>query len=369
MDEWVGPLELVLAVADSSSAREFLETTAVARFHGYGDSGESILLAHEGVEVRAHVVLPAQAGSKLLTVTGPSPHAESVLEAAGTTSGTEADLYAAAGMPWVPPPARGLPLAEATEVVMLAQLRGDLHLHSDRSPDGRMSLDGILLAAVDRGYEYVLITDHTVGLRFGGLDSAGLRAQAVEIEETRSRFPDLVVMHGAELNIGRNGTLDVDDETLGILDFAVAGLHSYFDLGRAEQTSRIVEAMSHSVVKVLAHPTGRRIGTRPAVDLDIEAIIEAAVEHDVALEVNGHRDRLDLAAPLIEKVVGSGAVLAANSDAHRIGEMGNIANSVGTMQRAGVVQESVVNCWPADRFISWATGSPRQVSGSGTPGS
>lgn len=369
MDEWVGPLELVTAVEDAGLAMEFLESTAVARFRGYGDLGESILWAHEGIEVRAHLTSTGQSGARMLTVTGPPAHAESILEAAGTTSGTEADLYAAAGLPWVPPPARGLPTAVATEVVRLAQIRGDLHLHSDRSPDGRMSLEEILLTAVDRGYEYVLITDHTVGLRFGGLDGAGLRQQVVEIEETRSRFPDLVVMHGAELNIDRDGTLDIDDETLGMLDMAVAGLHSHFDLDSVEQTARIVTAMSHPAVKVLAHPTGRRIGTRPAVDLDIEVIIEAAVEHDVALEVNGHRDRLDLSAPLIEKALGAGAVLAANSDAHRIGEMGNVGNSVATLQRAGVSSEAVVNCWPTSRFVAWVEGSPREVSGTGTTGS
>jgi DNA polymerase (family 10) len=369
MEEWVGPLELVATIEDIALAREFLETTAVARFLGYGDSGESILLAHEGVDVRAHLVPADLAGARLLTVTGPPAHVQAVLEAADTASGTEADLYAAANLPWVPPPARGLPTAMATEVVRQAQIRGDLHLHSDRSPDGRMGLEEILLTASDRGYEYVLITDHTVGLRFGGLDATGLHAQAVEIEETRSRFPALVVMHGAELNIGRDGALDIDDETLGILDMAVAGLHSYFDLDRAEQTSRIVRAMSHPVVKVLAHPTGRRIGTRPAVDLYIDAIIESAIEHDVALEVNGHRDRLDLSAPLIEKALDAGALLAANSDSHRIGEMGNIANSVGTMQRAGVGPQSVINCWPADRFLTWVTGSPSEVSGTGTTGS
>jgi DNA polymerase (family 10) len=205
-------------------------------------------------------------------------------------------------------------------------------------------------------------------LRFGGLDGDGLRAQAEEIEEARGRFPDLVVLHGAELNIGRDGTLDLDDDVLAILDMAVAGLHSYFDLERAEQTARIVTAVSHPVVKVLAHPTGRRIGTRPGVDLDIETVIEAAIEHDVALEVNGHRDRLDLSTPLIEKALGAGALLAANSDAHRIEEMGNIANSVATMQRAGVRPEAVINCQPGDRFISWAK-RPGEVFRAGAAGS
>ena len=124
-----------------------------------------------------------------------------------------------------------------------------------------MSLFEILAEAVEREYEYVLITDHTTGLRFGGLDSAGLQQQRTLIEEARARFPDLLVLQGAELNIDRDGSLDIDDESLGRLDFAVAGLHSHFDLGRSEQTPRVLRAVSHPAVRVLAHPTGRRIET------------------------------------------------------------------------------------------------------------
>jgi DNA polymerase (family 10) len=357
MEEWVGPIELVAAVEDVAGGREFLESTAVARFVGYGESGESALRSHDGVEVRAHLVPPDQAGVRLLTVTGPPAHAESILTDADDISGTEANLYAAAKRAWVPPAARSLSDPVAGAVVRLADVHGDLHLHSDRSPDGRMSLDEILLAATDRCYEYVLITDHTIGLRFGGLDGEGLRRQAVEIAEARARFPDLVVLQGAELNIGRDGSLDIDDDVLDLLDMAVAGLHSYFDLDRMEQTSRIVEAMSHPAVRVLAHPTGRRIGTRPPVQVDIDAIIEAAIDHDVALEVNGHRDRLDLSGSHAAVAVSAGALLAANSDAHRLGEMGNIANSVATMQRAGVSPGSVINSWPSGRFISWLRGT------------
>jgi DNA polymerase (family 10) len=354
MEEWVGPIELVAAVEDEAGGRKFLESTAVARFLGYDESGETILRSHEGVEIRAHVVSPAEGGSRLLGVTGPPDHALSVMEAAGGIHASESDLYAAGGRVWVPPPARALPDEVAAEVVRLGDVRGDLHLHSALSPDGRLSLEEILLEAVDRGYEYVLITDHTSGLRFGGLDEAGLEAQAAAIETTRSSFPDLVVLHGAELNIARDGSLDIDDATLSRLDLAVAGLHSFFDLDRSEQTERLVTALSHPVVRVLAHPTGRRIGARPGVDLDLEAVIAAAVEHDVALEVNGHRDRLDLSAVDAEVAVSAGALLAANSDAHRIGEMDNVANAVATMQRGGVRPESVVNTWPASRFVPWA---------------
>ena len=174
------------------------------------------------------------------------------------------------------------------------------------------------------------------------------------IEETRARFPDLLVLQGAELNIDREGSLDIDDEALGRLDFAVAGVHSHFGLDRIEQTARVLKALGHPAVRVLAHPTGRRIGNRPAIDLDIDAVIAAAVENHVALEVNGHRDRLDLSTEHAAVAVAGGALLAANSDAHRIDEMGNVANSVATMQRAGVAPSSVVNTMSVGAFREWA---------------
>jgi DNA polymerase (family 10) len=172
-----------------------------------------------------------------------------------------------------------------------------------------------------------------------------------------------LVLHGAELNIDRDGGLDIGDEGLALLDLAVAGLHSHFDLGREEQTARVLTAMRHPVVRILAHPTGRRIGIRPAVDLDVEAVIAAAVDHGVALEVNGHRDRLDLSADHATAALSAGAMLAANSDAHRMGELGNVANSVGTLQRAGVPPASVVNTLPVARFWDWISGEARFPTG------
>jgi DNA polymerase (family X) len=353
MEEWVGTVELVAAVDDLDDARSFFEETAVARFIGQRDRDAVILRSHDGTDLLVHLVTPRLVGARLLEATGPPGHAGPLLATVGDEPLTEVQIYQRSGQEWVPPPARGLPTENAAGVVRVEQIRGDLHLHTNESPDGRISLFEILSEAMDRGYEYVLITDHTSGLRFGGLDGEGLLRQADEIEAIRPRFPDLVVFHGAELNIGRDGSLDVDDDVLSRLDMAVAGVHSNFDLDRNEQTARVLLAMEHRVVRVLAHPTGRRIGTRPAIDLDIDAVIAAAVVNHVALEVNGHRDRLDLSAPLAARAVAAGALLSADSDSHRIGEMGNIANAVATMQRAGVVPGSVVNALPRARFTDW----------------
>jgi DNA polymerase (family 10) len=353
-DEWVESVDLVAGTDEVEAGGKFLEGTAVARLAGHGPVGEILLHTHEDVEARIHLVPPYQMGQRLLLETGPDWHAGGLLADINGNGLTEAEIYKRNGRLWVPPAARALDPEIAEGVILTGQINGDLHLHTDLSPDGRMSLFEILAEAVEREYEYVLITDHTTGLRFGGLDSAGLQHQRTIIEEGRARFPDLVVLHGAELNIDRDGSLDIDDEALGRLDFAVAGLHSHFDLERFEQTARVLTALSHPAVRVLAHPTGRRIGTRPAIDLDIDAVIATAVENHVALEVNGHRDRLDLSAEHAALAVVGGAVLAANSDAHRIGEMGNIVNSVATMQRAGIAPSSVVNTMSVGAFQEWA---------------
>jgi DNA polymerase (family 10) len=166
----------------------------------------------------------------------------------------------------------------------------------------------------------------------------------------------LVLFHGAELNIERDGTLDIDE--LDILDFAVAGVHSHFGLGRGEQTERVVAALRNPAVRILAHPFGRRIGIRPPLDIDMARVVEEAMSHDVALESNGHRDRLDLSEEWVRKAADLGAVFAANSDAHRVPEMANIANAVATLQRAGVTPHRVVNTRSADSLREWLGTGP-----------
>jgi len=353
-EEWVETVDLVAGIDDVVAGRKFLEDTSVARFVGDGPSGEIVVQTHEDVEARIHLVPPSESGQRLLEVTGPDRHARPLLADIDADGLSESEIYQRNGRLWVPPAARALEPEIAETVIRTGQIKGDLHLHTDLSPDGRMSLFEIAVEATDREYEYILISDHTTGLRFGGLDSAGLDRQRVMIEEVRAGFPDLLVLQGAELNIDRDGSLDIDDAALNRLDLAVAGVHSHFDLDRFEQTARVLKALSHPVVRVLAHPTGRRIGNRPAIDFDIDAVITSAIENRVALEVNGHRDRLDLSAEHAALAVAAGAVLAANSDSHRVGEMGNVANSVATMQRAGIPPSSVVNTMSAEAFREWA---------------
>ena len=229
--------------------------------------------------------------------------------------------------------------------VLRNAIRGDLHTHSSWSPDGRQSLSDLVAAAVARGYEYVGVTDHAVGLRFGGLDAARLRAQRMELEKVRDEFPDIAVLHGIELNIDRDGEVDFDTDLLAWLDFTVAGFHSFLGLGADEQTARALKAISNPQVDIIAHLTGRRIGIRSPIDLDLAVVLGAAAAHGTVLEVNGHLDRLDLSFELIEMAVGYGVLFVANSDAHRSAELANVENACVLLERARVSATSVVNTW------------------------
>jgi DNA polymerase (family 10) len=355
-EEWVEQLDLVAVASDSGPASDFLDTTAIARRSARIGPNLARLQLHAGLPANVHITSPAFLGSALIRATGPAEHADALLLGWEGDAPDETLVYRAAGLPPIPAPARHLPPEIATAVVRRSDLRGDLHLHTDWSPDGRLTLAELCEKTATLGYEYILITDHAVGLRFGGLDARALDLQSQAIESARSWYPELRIFQGAELNIDADGCLDLEEDALSRLDFAVAAIHSNFDLDRNRQTSRLVTAMGHPRVRVLAHLTGRRIGIRPAIEIDFEAVVREAVARGVALEINGHRDRLDLSSSHVRKAAAAGARFAANSDAHRPGELENVENAIAILQTAGVSPDSVVNTWPVGRFARWATG-------------
>lgn len=369
VEEWADRLDLVVITEHAGSVTSFLADSAALASHSQPSEGPQLAVSHPGLPVELHLASQQDAGSALFIATGPPEHVSQVNVT--TEEPSEEELYRSAGLAaWVPPPARGLPLEKAADVITIEDLRGDLHVHGEDSPDGRMGLETILQLATARGYEYVLITDHTKGLRFGGLTGPELENQARALERLRAEFPDITIFHGAELNIMQDGALDLDDDELERLDFAVAGVHSYFGLDRDSQTRRVTAALEHPIVRVLAHPLGRRIGIRPAIDLDMEAVIEVATAQGVALETNGHRDRLDLPPAWIAVAAERGAFFAANSDAHRVHEMANIANAVATLQKSGVTPSRVINSFGVDELSDWVSrgGSTREVVPGGEGG-
>ena len=358
-DERVEVIELLTDVRPGLGA--FLAASALVTAVERVES--SFALASLVGRVTIHVSDRPGRGSALVLHTGPPEHLEA-LRRAGAAAGaprwwaaaTEDDFYARVGSSVIPPPARASDVPLEDSLVLEGHLRGDFHLHSDWSPDGRQTLAQLVAGAGRLGWEYLAVTDHGHGLRFGGLDQEALLRQDEALTALEDANPDLVVLRGAELNIDRDGNLDYSDEVLQRLDFRLAALHSHFGLSESEQTERLLRVVSHPLVHAIAHPTGRRIGVRPPVALDLPAIYEAAGAHNTALEVNGHLDRLDLSAGHARDAAAAGVLFLANSDAHRPGELTNVFDAVRVLQKARVDPEQVVNTWKKERLIAWLTG-------------
>jgi DNA polymerase (family 10) len=348
--EWVTQLDLLIESADPRATRQYMRSSVVGIAVEPGAETPEVLVTPAGVDLHFEITPEAQWGTNLIRVTGPADHVAN-LEPMGAFR-SESAAYSSVGWEWVPPAARASS-PPAPDLVDVGMIKGDLHIHSAASPDGRMSLDSIAGSLMAKGYEYAVITDHTIGLRFGGLDGDALRRQRLDVERVRSSLPGLTLLHGAEINLDRDGAPDIDEESLNSLDLVVAGVHSDFDLSIEEQTQRVIRGLTHPSVGILAHPTGRRVGLRAPLKLDLQRVVEAAVKYGVALESNGHRDRLDVSAELAHMAGEQGAVFVVNSDAHRIGEFDNIENAVATLQRAGIERRHVVNTLPRSEFLDW----------------
>jgi DNA polymerase (family 10) len=276
---------------------------------------------------------------------------------------TEESIYDALDLPWFTPEVReGTGEIKAAldgqmpEPFEVSMLRGDLHVHSDWSGDGRSTLDEMLQAAVDRGLEYVAITDHAEDLAINGLSRERVLEEQSVLEDARKRFKKLTILHGAELNIGPDGGVDYDPEFLEVFDFTVASIHSHFDLDENMQTDRLITAMKNKAVTVIGHPSGRKIGRRPGVRFNVEAVATSAAETGTALEINSHLQRLDLSSSHIRTAVGiEGVMFAVSTDAHHTTEIANSRWGAAQARKGWVPANRVVNSLPIGEFRAWMT--------------
>ncbi|MCQ4334672.1 DNA polymerase/3'-5' exonuclease PolX [Natronomonas sp. F2-12] len=262
---------------------------------------------------------------------------------------TEADVYDAVGMAWIPPELREdrgeIERAagdDLPDLLSAADVRGDLHVHTDAS-DGEATIEGMIAAAEAYDHEYVAITDHATGpgmVGGVGLDDAELRAQA---ETVRSIAADasIDVFAGVEANIGPDGGISVDDAVLSELDCVVASPHSALD---GDGTDRLVAAVEHPGVDILGHPTGRLLNRRPGHDLDVERLAEAAAEHGTALEINADPRRLDLRASYVKAAIEAGATVVIDTDAHSTDAYGKVRFGIHTARRGWAEPDDVLNC-------------------------
>jgi DNA polymerase (family 10) len=228
-------------------------------------------------------------------------------------------------------------------LVTLDDIRGDLQMHTTGS-DGDASLEEMVRAALERGYEYVAITDHSPQVAVAqGLDAEALAQQIDEIDRFNDELEEITVLKAIEVDILEDGSLDLPDDVLVKLDLRICSVHSHFGLSREKQTERIVRAMDNPNFNVLAHPTGRRLGERAPYDLDLEKVMEAALERGCFLEINAHPERLDLDDVQAKMARDMGLKLAINTDAHSVAELGFMRFGVGQARRGWLEAEDVLN--------------------------
>jgi len=273
---------------------------------------------------------------------------------------TEAEIYAALDLAYIPAPMREATgeveaAADGTlpTVVQRRDIRGDLHYHTDRSGDGRSSLADMVAEAASHQLEYLAITDHGEDLAINGSNRLEMLAHRDAIRQLQPQYPAMTLLYGCELNIGPEGGLDYDAEFRASFDYTVASVHSHFDLPVRAQTARMVAAIADPTVDSIGHLTGRYIGRRPGIEIDIDIVLEALYRFDVALEINGSLHRLDAGADVVRRAVRRGVKLVINTDSHHTSELGRMEYGVLTAQRGWAPRDLVINTWPRDRFLRW----------------
>jgi DNA polymerase (family X) len=268
-------------------------------------------------------------------------------------SRTEEEVYARLGLAWMPPAMRedhgeveAAARGEIPRLVRMNDLKGDLHTHTNLT-DGVASLEDMVAAAAGRGYEYYAITDHAPNLFFQRMTDEKMLAQR---DRVRALEAPLELLHGTELNIAPDGSVDWGGDFLAGFDLCVASVHSNFDQPRAEMTRRFVTACENPRVNIIGHPLARRIGRRPPVDVNFGELFRACARTGTALEINASPQRLDLPSDHIRAARDAGVVFAIDSDAHSVADLGNMPYGVGTAQRGWLTPDDVINTWPLDRL-------------------
>ena len=256
----------------------------------------------------------------------------------------EEAVYAALGLPWLPPELRERPFrGDPPALVELGDIRGDLHCHTTWS-DGRASVEEMGRSAIERGYEYLAICDHTPAVgAVPGLTADDVRRQAEEIAAANAVLAPFCVLRGIECDILPDGRLDLPDDVLAELDWVQASVHGGQRMPRREMTKRVEEALRNPHVRCLSHPTGRLINRRPENALDLERVFGVALEEGVALEVNGLPDRLDLRGEHVRDALRAGVPIVCSTDAHSVRGLENMELSVRTARRGWATAADVVN--------------------------
>ena len=370
MRETIGDVDLLVASMDPVPIMEaFVALPSVTRVLAQGDTKSSIV-TDRGLQVDLRVVAPDVWGAAMIYFTGSKAHNVRIREMAvreglklneyglfDAKSGellaaeTEEQVYERLGLPYIAPTLRedrgeveAALAGELPRVIDQRQIRGDLHTHTNLT-DGLASLEEMLDAAKAFKYVYYAVTDHAPNLAMQRMTDAKILAQRARIRALQPAF-DMMLLHGTELNIDPDGGVDWPDEFLAGFDVTVASVHSHFTQPRDEMTRRVIRAMENPFVNVIGHLTGRLIGKRPPIDVDLGAVFEAAARTGTALEVNSFPERLDLKDEHILWARRYGVKFAVNTDSHAAVHLPLMRYGVATAQRGWLTKDDVINTWP-----------------------
>lgn len=373
--ETIGDLDILVEAASPDAAMDcFTSYAEVQQVLARGDTKSSILL-RTGIQVDLRVVPAESFGAALQYFTGSKEHNIAVRKIAqasglkvneyGVMKGeesiagrTEKDVYAALGLRWISPELREnrgeverAAAGDLPRLIEVADIRGDLHNHSTWS-DGVHTIAEMAAAAQERGYEYLAMCDHSKRLTVAnGLDEKRLAQQVEEIDRLNETFKSFRLLKGSEVDILEDGSLDLSDEILARLDLVVVSVHSKFNLPREQQTERVLRALDHPCVSILAHPTGRLILERAPYEIDIPRVIEHARQRGCFLELNANPMRLDLNDIYCQMAKQAGVLISVDVDGHRAQHLGNITYGIGQARRGWLEKKDVLNTRPLNELL------------------
>ena len=383
--ETIGDLDLLVTMRPGHDKPKNVEAVAqhILKFPGieqtlaHGENKVSFLLANN-LQVDVRLLDKKSFGAALLYFTGSKDHNVALRGRANDegwtlneyalteikggkviASKTEEDIYAKLKLKYIPPELREntgeIEAAEAGKLphlIELKDIRGDLHMHTVAS-DGRNTIEEMAAAAKDRGYEYIALTDHSKAVTVAnGLDEKRAVEQIAKIHAAQKKISGIRLLTGMEVDILKDGRLDMDDELLAQLDIVITSVHSYMNLEKAAMTDRILAAIENPYTQIIAHPTGRLVLRRDPFDYDMQKIFEAAKRHGVVLECNSHPDRLDLKDVHLRAARDAGVKLIIDTDSHATSHLQLMKYGVGTARRGWVEKKDVINTLPLDAFLS-----------------
>jgi DNA polymerase (family 10) len=379
MRSTVGDLDLLVAAPDSAPVmKAFTEHPDVLQVLAQGETKVSVEF-HHNLRAQMWVHPPERFGTALVYGTGSKDHNvrlrelalkqglslsdQSFLKEDGSEilCASEQEVYQTLDLPWIPPELRedrgevqAARAGKLPRLIELKDMRAELHAHTTWS-DGKLSVRQMAEAAIKRGMQVLAITDHSASLGVaGGLTAERLKEQRREIDAVQAELGDqILLLQGTEVEIKADGALDYPDDVLAALDLVIASLHTSLRQPRKQVTDRLLKAIRNPYVHIIGHPTGRMIPDREGADLDMETVMQAALEQDVVLEINAHPARLDLNDVHARRAVDLGVKLAINTDAHSAEDMDLMQFGVATARRGWVEAPSVMNTWGTDRLLDW----------------